>query len=72
MLRDFNNNIRNKENLANYCIQNRINLFSNNRQDPNDDKNVLINNNLNFYKNIWLNKDIHCIILKEILIKKIK
>ena len=40
MLRDFNNNIRNKENFANYCIENRINLFSNNRQNQNDDKNV--------------------------------
>ena len=56
MLRDFNNNIRNKENLANYCIENRINLFSNNRQNQNDDKNVLINNNLNFYKNIILKR----------------
>ena len=38
MLRDFNNNIRNKENLANYCIENKINLFSKNRQNPNDNK----------------------------------
>ena len=56
MLRDFNNNIRNKEYFANYCIKNRINWFNNNRQDPNDDKNVLINNNLNFYKNIILKR----------------
>ena len=56
MLRDFNNNIRNKENFANCCIENRINLFSNNRQNQNDDKNVLINNDLNFYKNIILKR----------------
>ena len=56
MLRDFNNNIRNKENFANYCIENRINLFSNIRQNQNDDKNVLINKNLNFYKNIILKR----------------
>ena len=56
MLRDFNNNIRNKENFANYCIENRINLFSNNRQNQNDDKNVLINNDLNFNKNIILKR----------------
>ena len=56
MQRDFNNNIRNKENLVNYCIQNRINLFNNNRQNQNDDKNVLINNNLNFYINIILKR----------------
>ena len=48
--------MRNKENFANYCIENRINLFSNNRQNQNDDKNVLINNNLNFYKNIILKR----------------
>ncbi len=48
--------MRNKENFANYCIENRINLFSNNRQNPNDDKNVLINNNLNFYINIILKR----------------
>ena len=56
MQRDFNNKIRNKECFANYCIENRINLFSNNRQNQNDDKNVLINNNLNFYKNIILKR----------------
>ena len=56
MYRDFNNKIRNEENFANYCIENRINLFSNNRQNQNDDKNVLINNNLNFYKNIILKR----------------
>ena len=56
MQRDFNNNIRNKENFANYCIENRINLFSINRQNQNDDKNVLINNNLNFYKNMILKR----------------
>ena len=56
MQRDFNNNIRNKENFANYCIKNKINLFSNNRQNSNNDKNVLINNNLNFYKNIILKR----------------
>ena len=56
MQRDFNNKIRNKENFANYCIENRINLFSNNRQNQNDDKNVLINNDLNFYKNIILKR----------------
>ena len=56
MLRDFNNNIRNKENFANYCIEKRIKLFNNNRQNQNDDKNVLINNNLNFYKNIILKR----------------
>ena len=36
--RNFNNNIRNKENFANYCIENKINLFSKNRQNPNNDK----------------------------------
>ena len=56
MLRDFNNNIRNKENFANYCIENKINLFNNNRQNQNDNKNVLINNNLNFYINIILKR----------------
>ena len=56
MYSDFNNNIRNKENFANYCIEKRIKLFNNNRQNPNDDKNVLINNNLNFYKNIILKR----------------
>ena len=40
MYSDFNNNTRNKENFANYRIENRINLFSNNRQNQNDDKNV--------------------------------
>ena len=38
MQRDFNSNIRNKENFANYCIEKRINLFSKNLQNPNDDK----------------------------------
>ena len=38
MYSDFNNNTRNKENLANYCIENKINLFSKNRQNQNDDK----------------------------------
>ena len=38
MYNDFNNNIRNKDNFANYCIENRINLFSNNLQNLNDDK----------------------------------
>ena len=56
MYSDFNNNTRNKENFANYCIEKRIKLFSNNRQNTNDDKNVLINNNLNFYKNIILKR----------------
>ena len=40
MYGDFNNNLINKENFENYCIENRINLFSNNRQNPHDDKNV--------------------------------
>ena len=56
MYNDFNNNIRNKDNFANYCIEKRIKLFNNNRQNPNDDKNDLINNNLNFYKNIILKR----------------
>ena len=56
MYNDFNNNIRNKDNFANYCIEKRIKLFNNNRQNQNDDKNVLINNFFVFFFVLYLPK----------------